>query len=412
MKNLLFANQGAFFKLISFRFQMVLAYQMIAVTVGWHIYEITRDPWSLGLIGLAEVVTYFSCALFAGHAIDHYLSRRFFATLAACMMTLNAGFLTLLSSGVIDAYLAGPLHYWIYGAIAFTGIARAFIAPSYNTLFALIIPREHFAKASGLGSALFQAGLVLGPAVGGLLVGFVSKTAAYGVACALCFSAAITILRLLIQEPEKLHDAMNVFKSIGEGLRFVFNKQVILAASSLDMFAVLFGGATALLPAFIHDIYQLGAESLGLLRAAPAMGSILVGLWLTKHPINHRAGHWLLGAVAMFGLCMIGFGLAKTYEVAMLMLFLSGAFDGLSMVLRQTILQLATPDQMRGRVSSINGIFIGSSNEIGAFESGLAARFIGLVPSVVFGGCMTLTVVASVAKLAPKLRKLSLQDLH
>lgn len=411
MKTLLFKNNFAFLKLVAFRFQMVLAYQMIAVAVGWHIYEITHDPLSLGLIGLAEVITYFSCALFAGHAIDHYLSRRFFATLASLLLACNAIFLTLLAADKLS-FITGPISYWIYGSIAFTGIARAFIAPSYNTLFAIIIPRNRFAKASGLGSALFQSGLVLGPAIGGLLVGFSSKTMAYGVASTLCLGAAITMVSLRIQEPPKLHDAMHAFKSIGESLHFVFNKQVILAASSLDMFAVLFGGATALLPAFIHDIYQLGAESLGLLRAAPAAGSILIGLWLTKHPINHRAGYWLLGTVACFGLSMIGFGLAASFELAMCLLFLSGVFDGLSMVLRQTILQLATPDNMRGRVSAINGLFIGSSNEIGAFESGLAAKLLGLVPSVVFGGCMTLLVVASTAKLAPKLRQLSLKDLH
>ncbi len=412
MKKLLFNHDYAFLKLIAFRLQMVLAYQMIAVAVGWHIYEITRDPLSLGLIGLSEVVTYFSCALFAGHAIDHYLSRRFFATLAAVLLGLNAMFLTLLSADMLESLLSGKLSYWIYASIAFTGIARAFIAPSYNTLFALIIPRNKFAKASGLGSALFQAGLVLGPAMGGLLVGYASKTITYGVAAGLCFGAAATMLLLKVKEPPKVDEALHVFKSIGEGLRFVFNKQVILAASSLDMFAVLFGGATALLPAFIHDIYHLGAESLGLLRASPAVGSILIGLWLARHPINHHAGKWLLSTVACFGVCMIGFGLAKSFYAAMAMLFLAGLFDGLSMVLRQTILQLATPDHMRGRVSAINGLFIGSSNEIGAFESGVAAKLLGLVPSVIFGGCMTLAVVATTARFAPKLRTLSLKELH
>lgn len=412
MKDLLFNQHRAFLKLVAFRFQMVLAYQMIAVTVGWHIYEITRDPLSLGLIGLSEVVTYFSCALFAGHAIDHYCSRRFFAKLAAVLLGCNAIFLSFLTAGKLGDFFTSHLSYWIYASIAFTGIARAFIAPSYNTLFAIIIPREQFAKASGLGSAIFQTGLVLGPAIGGLLVGFASKTMAYGIAGSLCFSAAITMFNLNISEPAKSHEPMHVFKSIGEGLRFVLNKQVVLAASSLDMFAVLFGGAAALLPAFIHDIYQLGAESLGFLRASPAVGSILIGLWLAKHPINQQAGHWLLGTVACFGLSMIGFGLARTFEVAMVMLFLSGVFDGLSMVLRQTILQLATPDKMRGRVSAINGLFIGSSNEIGAFESGVAARILGLVPSVIFGGSMTLVVVASIAKFAPKLRKLSLSQLQ
>lgn len=412
MNDLISANHYAFIKLVTFRLLMVLAYQMIAVAVGWHIYEITRDPLALGLVGLSEVITYFSCALFAGHAIDHYLSRQFFARLASLMLGVNALFLALIGSGQFIDAADTNITYWIYGAIAFTGIARAFVAPSYNTLFALIVPRDKFAKASGLGSSLFQTGLVLGPALGGLLIGFTSKTITYAIASSLCLAAAIAISLIRTQEPIKTHNTANVFKSIGEGIHFVFNQQIILAASVLDMFAVLFGGAVALLPAFIHDIYQLGPESLGFLRASPAVGSIAVSLWLVKHPLNHHTGYWLLGAVAGFGVSMIGFGLANTYWLAMLMLLFSGMFDGVSVVLRQTILQLATPDKMRGRVSAINGIFIGSSNEIGAFESGVTARLIGLVPSVVFGGVMTIAVVATTAKLAPKLRKLSLHQLH
>jgi MFS family permease len=412
MKKLLTANNHAFLKLIAYRFQMVLAYQMIAVAVGWHIYQITRDPLSLGLIGLAEVVTYFCCALFAGHAVDHHCSRRFFASLASVMLVINALFLTIVAAGLLDQYINTNITYFIYGAIAFTGIARAFISPSYNTLFALIIPRENFANASGLGSSLFQSGQVIGPALGGLLIGFASISATYCVASLLFLGAAISIWLLKIDEPKPKNDDVNVLASIAEGLRFVFNKQILLAASALDMFAVLFGGAVALLPAFIHDIYQLGPESLGILRASPAIGAIMVGFWLAKHPININTGKWLLATVAGFGVCMIGFGLAQSFWIAMIMLFLSGVFDGVSVVLRQTILQLATPDAMRGRVSAINGIFIGSSNEIGAFESGLAARFMGLVPAVVFGGLMTISVVGVTAKFAPQLRKLDLQQLH
>jgi MFS family permease len=178
------------------------------------------------------------------------------------------------------------------------------------------------------------------------------------------------------------------------------------------MFAVLFGGAVAMLPAFIHDVYRMGPEGLGILRAAPALGAIVTGLWLTRHPINLHAGRWLLGAVAGFGLCIIGFGLSTSFWLAALLLLLSGLFDGVSVVVRQTIMQLATPDAMRGRVSAINGIFIGSSNELGAFESGIAARLLGLAASVIFGGVMTLTVVGVTARLAPKLRKLELHQLH
>lgn len=400
-------HQFAFAKLLAFRIQMVLAYQILAVVVGWHVYQITLNPLSLGLIGLAEVIPYFASALFAGHAVDHYYSRRLFAGLAATLLMINAFTLTLVALG----WLEGNITLWIYASIAFTGVARAFIAPSYNTLFAIILPREQYVRAASIGTSTFQVGLVLGPAIGGMLVGFGSKTLAYSVATALCLGAVTSIALIKLKEPEKA-DSVPVFTSIAQGLRFVFSNQIVLGALSLDMFAVLFGGAVAMLPAFIHDIYQMGPESLGILRAAPALGAIMTGIWLTRHPINLNAGRWLLGTVAGFGLSIVGFGLSTSFWMAALLLLLSGLFDGVSVILRQTIMQLATPDEMRGRVSAINGIFIGSSNELGAFESGVAARVLGLVPSVVFGGLMTLSVVGITAKLAPKLRKLELHQLH
>lgn len=400
-------HQFAFAKLLAFRIQMVLAYQILAVVVGWHVYQITLNPLSLGLIGLAEVIPYFASALFAGHAVDHYYSRRLFAGLAATLLMINAFTLTLVALG----WLEGNITLWIYASIAFTGVARAFIAPSYNTLFAIILPREQYVRAASIGTSTFQVGLVLGPAIGGMLVGFGSKTLAYSVATALCLGAVTSIALIKLKEPEKA-DSVPVFTSIAQGLRFVFSNQIVLGALSLDMFAVLFGGAVAMLPAFIHDIYQMGPESLGILRASPALGAIMTGIWLTRHPINLNAGRWLLGTVAGFGLSIVGFGLSTSFWMAALLLLLSGLFDGVSVILRQTIMQLATPDEMRGRVSAINGIFIGSSNELGAFESGVAARVLGLVPSVVFGGLMTLSVVGITAKLAPKLRKLELHQLH
>ena len=403
-------HHHAFLKLLSFRILMVLAYQIMAVAVGWHIYEITHDTLALGLIGLAEVVPFFTCALFAGHAVDHYCSRRFFGTLAAVTLGVNALTLTALTMGLIGD--SATASYWIYGSIMLTGIERAFIAPSYSTLFAIILPREEYARASAIGSSVFQAGLIAGPAIGGLLVGFASKTFAYSMATGLCVAAAIAMWSIKIDEPTAPTDSPSVFTSIGEGLRFVFNNQIVWGALSLDMFAVLFGGAVAMLPAFIHDIYHYGPEGLGILRAAPAIGSIMTGIWLSRNPINLHAGRWLLASVAGFGLCIIGFGLSTYIWMAGAMLVLSGVFDGVSVVMRTTILQLATPDAMRGRVSAINGIFIGSSNELGAFESGLAARLLGLVPSVIFGGMMTLGIVAVTAKAAPQLRNLELHQLH
>lgn len=396
----------SYLKLLAFRLLIVLSYQMMAVVVGWHIYQITRDPLALGLIGLAEVIPYFCCALFAGYAVDHH-SRRLFGVMAAVILCANALILSAVSLGWVDS---NP-SLWIYAAIACTGIARAFIAPSYNALFALILPRQQFSRAAGVSSSVFQTGLVLGPAVGGLVVGWASITAAYVIAAMLSLGSAIVLFMLRVKEPPPAESAP-IFSSIAQGLRFVYSNQIMLGAQALDMFAVLFGGAVAMLPAFIQEIYHWGPEGLGILRAAPAIGAVMTGIILARHPISKHAGRILLGAVAGFGLCIIAFALARHFWVAAFILMLSGVFDGISVVLRSTIMQLVTPDNMRGRVASINGIFIGSSNELGAFESGVAARLLGLVPSVIFGGLMTLGVVGVTARLAPKLRKLNLNDLH
>ncbi len=399
-------SNPAFLKLLSFRILVVLAYQIMAIVVGWHIYELTHDTLALGLIGLAEVIPYFSCALFAGHAIDHY-SRRLFGVLACLMLVLNALTLTAVSTG----WISGNPSWWIYGSIAVGGVARAFIGPTYSAMFALILPRHQYARASGIGSSVFQLGLIVGPALGGILVGWAGKTAAYCVATGLCLAAAITMLSIRIEEPPSAASTP-ILTSIAGGLRFVFSNQIILGAQSLDMFAVLFGGAVSMLPAFIHDVFHFGPEGLGVLRAAPAIGGLMTGLFLARHPINHHAGRWLLATVAGFGICIIFFAISTNFWVAGLCLMLSGVCDGVSVVMRTTIMQLVTPDVMRGRVSAINGIFIGSSNELGAFESGFAARLMGLVPSVIFGGIMTLTVVAATTKLAPKLRRLELHQLY
>ena len=396
---------SSFIKLLAFRVQIVLSYQIVVVVVGWHMYELTRDTLALGLVGLAEVIPYFACALFAGYAVDHH-SRRKFGVLAGILMAVNA---LMLVATTFMAQESQPL--WIYVSIAFGGVIRAFIGPTYNSLFALILPREQYARASGVGSSIFQLGLVLGPAVGGILVGWASMTTAYVVATVLALGAAISLLLLRVKEPPPAAPAP-MFSSIGEGLRFVFGNQIVLGAQALDMFAVLFGGAVAMLPVFVQEIFHYGPEGLGILRAAPAFGAILIGVVLARHPIIKHSGRWMLVAVAGFGVSMIIFALTKNFWLAAFLLMLSGICDGVSVVVRTSIMQLATPDAMRGRVASINGIFIGSSNELGAFESGLAARLMGLIPSVIFGGAMTLAVVASTAYWAPKLRKLDLQKLH
>ena len=395
----------SFTKLLAYRVQVVLAYQIMMVVVGWHIYQLTHDTLALGLVGLAEAIPYFCCALFAGYAVDHH-SRRMFGVFA--------GFVTALNALVLAATTALPGSHeslWIYATIASAGVARAFISPSYNALFALVLPRDQYARAAGAGSSVFQLALVAGPALGGALVGWAGMTIAYAVSAALALSAALTLLSLRISEPPPAQPAP-VFASIGAGLRFVYGNQLILGAQALDMFAVLFGGAVAMLPAFVQDVFHYGPQGLGILRAAPAVGAILIGITLARHPLNRHAGRLLLAAVAGFGICIISFALSAHFWLAALFLMLSGICDGVSVVTRTTIMQLATPDAMRGRVASINGIFIGSSNELGAFESGVAARLTGLIPSVIFGGAMTLLVVAATAYLSPRLRKLNLQHLH
>jgi MFS family permease len=403
-------NRG-FLGLLAYRLLAILSYQIVAVTVGWHIYELTHDALALGLIGLTEVVPYFCFALFAGYLVDHLPRRKL--GMAACIGLMASSLLLAgIAAGIVPAGLGGSTTLVIYAAVALNGVVRAFLGPVNSALFSRVLRREHYARGAGMSSVVMQTGLVLGPAIGGLLVGWSGKTTAYLVAAVLAVAAAAAIISLRVTEPVATGERVPVFRSIGEGLRFVWNTQVVLGAQALDMFSVLFGGAVALLPAFISDILHAGPEALGILRAAPAFGSVLTGLWLSRRPLGHGAGRLLLVAVAGFGLCIIGFALSTQLWLSALLLLMSGLCDGVSVVVRTTILQLATPDHLRGRVSSINGIFIGSSNELGAFESGVAARLLGLVPSVIFGGCMTLGIVAATAKLAPRLRRLDLRELH
>jgi MFS family permease len=402
----LLRNRG-FVGLMVYRICTMLSYQIVAVTVGWHVYEVTRQPFALGLIGLAEVLPYFCIAPFAGYLVDH-LPRRKLGMVACLGLAVTPTLLMALAMGWLPLRGVWP----IYVAIALTGMVRAFLGPVYNALFARVLPREQFTRGASLGSVVFQAGLVLGPALGGALIGWAGKSVAYGVGAAVAAGAIVALASLRVTEPPQLLQRAPIFASIGEGLRFVFGNQIMLGAMALDMFSVLLGGAVSMLPAFIHDILHYGPEGLGILRGAPALGSILVALWLARHPLQKNAGRVLLVAVACFGLCTIAFGLSRHFWLSAAILVAYGMCDGVSVVMRSTIMQLVTPDAMRGRVSSINGIFIGSSNELGAFYDGTMARLIGLVPAVVMGGFVTLGVVGITSWKAPKLRRLDLRDLQ
>lgn len=391
--------------LLGFRISTILSYQMVAVTVGWHVYELTRDPWMLGLIGLAEVLPYFCMAPFAGYLVDHLPRRRL--GMAACTALAAT---PLLLVAITLGWLGGGV--WkIYAAIVLTGGVRSFLGPVYSALFARVLPRDQFVRGASLGGIAFQSALVLGPAIGGVLVGWAGMPVSYGLAAVFASVATLALARMEVTEPAAQLQRGPVFSSIADGARFVFGHQILLAALALDMFAVLFGGAISLAPAFIREILHYGPEGLGILRAAPALGAVTVGIWLARRPVQRHAGRLLMIAVASFGLCIIGFGLSRAFWLSAFFLLLSGMCDGVSVVLRSTIMQLATPDGMRGRVASINGLFVGSSNELGAFYAGSMARLLGLVPAVVLGGCVTMGVVAATALRAPELRKLNLQDL-
>ena len=393
--------------LMLFRICTLLSYQVAAVTVGWHIYELTRDPWSLGLVGLAEVIPFFCVAPFSGYLVDHLPRRKLGAT--ACLgLAVNAGALALIAHGALPASRLWP----IYAAVAVGGVGRSFLGPVYNALFARVLKREQFGRGASMGSVVFQVGLVLGPALGGVLVGVAGKSVAYAVAAACAIAAALALLRMQVTEPAQTQQRGPVFASIAQGMRFVASNQIMLGAMALDMFSVLLGGAVSMLPAFIKDILHQGPEALGVMRAAPAIGSVCVAIWLTRHPLQRNAGRILLFAVAGFGLCTIAFALSRNYWLSTALLVVYGMCDGVSVVLRSTILQLVTPDDMRGRVSSINSIFISSSNELGAFYDGTMARLLGLVPAVMMGGFVTLGVVATTARLAPRLRNLDIRELH
>ncbi|TDB26909.1 MFS transporter [Stenotrophomonas sp. ATCM1_4] len=400
-------RQPGFASLLLYRIAAMLSYQIVAVTVGWHIYEITRNPFSLGLIGLAEVLPFFCVAPFAGYLVDH-LPRRRLGMAASLGLIATAVVLASVAMGWLPFKGVWP----IYLAIALTGMVRAFLSPIYNALFARVLAREQFARGAGFGSVVFQTGMVVGPALGGVLVGWGGKGLSYGVAAVMATLALLALASLRVSEPPPPQTRAPIFASIAEGARFVLGNQIMLGAMALDMFSVLLGGVVAMLPAFIQEILHYGPEGLGILRAAPALGSICVGLWLARRPLQRNAGRVLLFAVAGFGLCVIAFGLSQHFWLSAAILLFYGACDGVSVVVRSTILQLATPDEMRGRVSSINGIFISSSNELGAFYAGTMARWLGLVPAAVIGGCAVLGVAGVTAWKAPQLRRLNLRDLQ
>ena len=393
---------------LALRFVLVFAWSMQFIVVEWQVYSLTKDPLSLGLIGLMEIIPALGMALFAGHIVDQKEKRNIFLKIISLFSLISLGLFFI--SGDSITWSTNTILYAIYAFVFFGGLLRSFFGPTIFSLIALIVPKKVYPNAATWSSSTWQMASILGPAVGGFTINWI------GIHWSLCIVFILVMVALILGTLISKKPVLNpkigepVLESLKEGVRFVFSTKAILGALSLDMIAVLFGGAVALLPVFAQDILKVGSEGFGILRAAPAVGAFLTMLITAYIPISRKAGLKLLVAVFGFGISIIVFGLSTIFWVSVVALFFSGVTDGVSMVIRQTILQLKTPDHMRGRVASVNTMFVGSSNELGAFESGLTAKLMGTVTAVVFGGSMTILTVLTTGIISPSFRKLDLES--
>jgi MFS family permease len=384
-------------------FAFTMGIQIQGTIVGWQIYQLTHDKLALGLIGLAEALPFIGAALYAGHVADRHDRRR--TVLVALSVLLFASVL-LLALPLLLPTAPRLVVRSIYGVIVMSGLARSFLQPARQALAAELVPRALYGNAITWRSGTWQLASVMGPAVGGLLYALGGTTLAYSVVAGLMIVGVGTILVIRHRSEIKREHTEAIARSLLTGIRFVRGEPLILGALTLDLFSVLFGGATALLPVFADEILHVGASGLGLLRAAPAIGAVAMSVALARMPSFRRAGRALFIAVAAFGACIIVFGLSTSMLLSVGVLVVSGAADMVSVFIRSSLIQHRSPVHMLGRVSSVNQIFVGSSNEIGAFESGVTAKLFGTVPSVVLGGIATLAVVAVTAWRLPALRTL------
>lgn len=392
------------------RFLITIALTMQAVIIGYEVYELTNSKMLLGLIGLTEAIPAIGIALYGGYVADKSEKRNMLVAFISLYTVMCALLLVFTHSDMIASIGKENVVILIFFIIFFTGIARSFSGPASFGLAAQIVPREVYQSSITWASTAWQSGAVLGPAVGGILLGKAGITFTFGIIVVFLCIAIISLLMIDKKPIQFIPKGESVYESAIQGLKFVYHNKVILSCISLDLFAVLFGGAIALLPVYAKDILHVGAEGLGWLRASQAMGAILMLLFLAYSPIKKNAGKILLGAVFGFGIFIILFGISKLFWFSMFCLIMSGALDGISVSIRHTIVQMATPDEMRGRVSAVNSMFIGSSNEIGEFESGATASLMGTVPAVIFGGCMTCLVVIVTFFTSPSIRKLELKE--
>ena len=390
------------------RFILVFGWSMQFIIVEWEVYSLTKDPLSLGLIGLIEVIPAISMALFAGHIVDQREKKQLFVYCVTAFFIVATGYYFITSPYVYDNYENSQILIGIYILVFLGGFIRAFIGPTIFSLVALIVPKKVYPNAATWSSSTWQLAIVLGPAFAGFCIAWIGVHNSMGIVLAtiivglllIGFIKKKPILNPKIGEP--------IIQSLKAGLNFVYKTKSILVALSLDMVAVLFGGAIALLPIYAQDILDVGSEGFGILRAAPAVGSVLMMVASAHIPLTKNAGKKLLVAIFCFGLSIILFGVSDIFWLSVFALFMYGLTDGVSMIIRQTILQLKTPDEFRGRVASVNSIFVGSSNELGAFESGVTAKLMGTVPAVVFGGVMTILTVGFTSIKFPNFRKLDL----
>lgn len=392
------------------RLFLVFGWSMQFIVIEWQVYSLTKDPLSLGIIGLMEIIPAFTMALFAGHIVDQREKRNLFALCIAAFSLISLGLFLLTSKEIVADWSTQSILYSIYALVFFGGFLRSFFGPIIFSLVALIVPKKIYPNAATWSTSTWKTAAVLGALFGGFFISWigVSKTL-----CVVFFLVLVAFcLVFLIKKKPILNKKIGepVKESLKAGVRFVFQNKAILGALTLDMIAVLFGGTVAILSVFAQDVLEVGSEGFGILNASISMGSIVTMFATTYIPISKNTGKKLLVSVFIFGVSIIGFGLSNIFWLSVLMLFISGAADGISMIIRQTILQLKTPDDMRGRVSSVNSMFVGSSNELGAFESGLAAKIMGPVAAVVFGGSMTLITVFAIGVKNPVLRELDLTD--
>ncbi|MBS1984332.1 MAG: MFS transporter [Bdellovibrionales bacterium] len=400
-----------FKRLMTARFLSTFATQIQAIVLGWQMYNLTKDPLYLGLIGLVEAVPALGLALYAGYIVDR--GRPLIVFRRVVDISLLSGIILLASQ--MD-WLHLSVHAQIFALFVssfITGTARAFFQPATFSIVPRMVERDFLPKASAWMTTAMQIARISGPALGGIFFGWLGIGGSAFIVCLLLGMAA-AVLFLIQFNPETkavTHRQRPTREDLLSGAKFVVRHPILFPALSLDMVSVLFGGVTALLPVYAAEVLNIGPKGLGVLRAAPAVGAALTSLWLTSRDIRRRAGTWFFSAVGGFGVCILVFSLSHNYLLSLIALGLSGAFDSVSMIVRTSAVQLSSPDAMRGRISAVNSIFIGSSNELGEFESGVAARLMGVIPAAVFGGIMCVATVVIAGIICPRLRKLDLTQL-